>query len=318
MLTTEGDVTAVSVIDTDPAVLAAASAAALHAADETWMHIAAEITAADGDYDKLLTTLRPQGPYGYTIQPDVRPDGSVRAPILSTREEIRVAYEQVRGESDLLRTEPMVEIRGAWYTFHEAVGTGQVKGEAEPRPGSHILALFPVGAGQGITGELVWPWVPTAMLGRGASAETLEGLPGRRALLERHDLLLGAYAAGDADAIVELFHDDLQGGVRDYVSGSGRLIELQGKPAAAAHYRELFAIYEVLAVELLHRVVQDWYVFAEVRVTAQRPGTAAAEAFHLAEYSVAAKDGRFVVRIGHGTDPAPTTAVRRASAPPWT
>ena len=67
-------------IDTDPQVLRMRAETALHAADETWAHLAAEIAAADGDYDKLMSTLRPDGPYAYAIQPQIHGDGTVRVP----------------------------------------------------------------------------------------------------------------------------------------------------------------------------------------------------------------------------------------------
>ena len=160
-------------IDTDPEELRRSATLALHAADQAWVHIRAEYAAADGDYDKLLETLTPTGPYGYTIQPRFNGDGTVRAPILSTRDEIRVGYEEVRGRSDLLLLESFIEVRGGWYMFHEAVSTSRMRAdnpEGEISPPSHIIGIFPSGAGQGITGELVWPRVPLEMLGRGEAA----------------------------------------------------------------------------------------------------------------------------------------------------
>ena len=46
-------------------------------------------------------------------------------------------------------------------------------------------------------------------------------------------------------------------------------------------------------------------LFAEVRVTAEvKSGSAAGQsvAFHTAEFHVPANDGRFIARVGHGTD----------------
>ncbi len=157
------------VIDTDPEVLQRSTEASMHAAEETWTHIRAEVTAADGDYDKLMSTLRERGPYGYTIQPQINGDGTVNAPILTTWDEIRVAYEQVRGRSDLLTSESLIELRGTWYVFQESMSFGHVKGEPEPSSGSHLLGMFPVGKSAGITGELIWPWVPRELLGKGTA-----------------------------------------------------------------------------------------------------------------------------------------------------
>jgi hypothetical protein len=294
------------VIDTDPAVLQRSTEAAIHAADETWTHIRAEFAAADGDYDKLMSTLRPEGPYGYTIQPQINGDGTVQAPILTTWDDIRAAYEQVRGRSDLLSSESLIEIRGTWYLFQEAISVGHVKGEPEPSAGTHLIGMFPVGAAAGITGELIWPWVPRELLGRGtAPAEPVtDPIRLRRDLLALHDRALDALAAGDVDALVATMHDDVQSGVRDYVAGTGALNQLEGKAANRAYYAAFFDTFEVVRVDLLDRVVQDWYTFAEVRMTVRPRSGGALLAFHTAEFWVAANDSRFFVRVGHGTDPA--------------
>jgi hypothetical protein len=294
------------VIDTDPEILRRSAEASLHAASEAWTHIRAEFAAADGDYDKLMATLRLTGPYGYTIQPHIGDDGSVRAPVLTTRTEIRNAYGEVRGRSDLLSSEPLVEVRGTWYTFHESVNIAQIKG-AEPSHGAHVLAMFPVGSGQGITGELVWPWAPPHRLGRDRSSPPAPDNPleARRALLKLHDRYLEAFAAEDADALVATMDTDVQSGVRDYVHDTGTLVELVDREETRSHYAELFHRYKIDSFELLERVVQEWYVFFEVRVTVTpRQSPQDRIAFHLAEYFVTSRDGRFIVRIGHGTDPA--------------
>jgi hypothetical protein len=294
------------VIDTDPELLQRGAEVAMHVAEETWIHIRAECTAADGDYDKLMTTLRPHGPYGYTIQPQINGDGTVSAPILTTWDEIRAAYELVRGRSDLLSTESLVELRGTWYVFQESISVGRLRGETEPTPGSHLIGMFPVGRSAGITGELIWPWVPRELLGTGtAPADPVtDPIRLRRDLLALHDRYLEAMKAGNADALLATMHDDVQSGVRDYVAETGALTQLRGKEANLAYYRALFDKFEVVQVDLLDRVVQDWYVFAEVRMTVAPRGDGPRLAFHTAEFYVTANDGRFFVRIGHGTDPA--------------
>ena len=292
------------VIDTDPELLRTSAAARAHATDETWIHIQGEVKAADGDLDALMTTLRAEEPYGYTIQPEINGDGTVRAPIITTREEIVEAYKVVRGRSDLLITESLIEIRAPWYVFNETYSVGRERATGVVSDGTHLLGLFPVSSDKGITGELVWPRVPEEILGRG---ETPEGMPTttmekRRALIVLHDRFLDAYRAGDADALAETLNVDVQGGVRDYVADTGALTELRGRDQAREHYRALFERFEILSVQLLDRVVQEWYTFAETRVTARPRSGGADVAFNTAEFSVPAKDGLFMVRVGHGTD----------------
>ena len=300
---------AMQIIDTDPELLQRSAEASRHAADETWIHIRAEFAAADGDYDKLMSTLRTQGPYGYTIQPQINGDGTVKAPILTTRDDIRTAYEQVRGRSDLLSSESLIELRGEWYVFQEAISVGHIKGEPAPSAGTHLIGMFPVGRGAGITGELIWPWVPRELLGKGtAPADPVtDPIQLRRDCVALHDRYLEALARGNVGGLVDTMHDDVQSGVRDYVAQTGALNQLEGKPANRAYYAAFFDKFEVLSVDLLDRVVQDWYVFAEVRLTVQPRAGGPRLAFHIAEFYVTANDGRFFVRVGHGTDPSEVT-----------
>jgi hypothetical protein len=149
------------VIDTDPDLLARSAAAAVHAGSEGWRHMKAEFV---GDIPALMDTLMREGPYAYTILPQVLPDGSVRSPILTTREEIEQAYVLVRGMSDLLSSEPMIEVRGAWYQFTEAVTLARGKGQDKIGT-NHLISLLPVSGEAGISGELIWVKVPPASFG---------------------------------------------------------------------------------------------------------------------------------------------------------
>jgi hypothetical protein len=127
----------------------------------------------------------------------------------------------------------------------------------------------------------------------------------RRDLVQLHDRYLHAMRMGDADGLVETLNADAQGGVRDYVDDTGALVELDGREGARAHYAALFDRYEIRSVDLLDRVVQEWYVFAELRITATPKGEdGPLLAWHTADYQVVAKDHLFMVRVGHGTDVA--------------
>jgi hypothetical protein len=295
-----------SAIDTDPELLQTSAESALHAAEETWTHLRAEFAAADGDYDKLMSTVRARGPYAWAIQPQIHGDGTVGVPILTTWDEVRAAYEVVRGTVDVAAYEALIELRGAWYGFHETVSSGRPKGATDPRPHTNVLTLYTVGTGAGINGEMAWPRLPLELVGKGtAPAESVtDPIRLRLDLLALHVAYLEALTNGDVDALMATMHDDVQSAVRDYVAETGALVQLPGKDANRAYYSALFDKFEVLNVELLDRVVQDWYVFAEVRVTVQPRAGGPRLAFHTAEYYVAANDGRFFVRIGHGTDPA--------------
>jgi len=257
---------------------------------------------------ELMETLKAEGPYAYTIMPEILPDGTVKSPILRTREEIASAYRLVRGMSDLLSSEALIEITGSWYQFTEAITRGRRKGQNNVGR-NHVISLFPVSGGSGITGELVWVKVDRSLMGFGAAPEDCDDeIDRRRKLLSLHDRYCAALKAGDAHAVVDTLADGAQGAIRDYVLDTGTLVELDGKPSNLQYYEAFFSRYEIRSVDMLQRVAQDWYIFAELRLEVSCRRSGQDLAFHIAEFLVPAKDGRFIIRVGHGTDPAGQSA----------
>jgi hypothetical protein len=289
------------VIDVDPKILERAAAAALHASEQSDIHMQAEMA---GKIPELMQTLTERGPYGYTIVPEVQPDGSVRLPVMTTFEGIQECYKLVRGTSDLLTNEPYVELRGTWYTFQETVNRGRLRATGAPGIGE-TAALFPSSTGKGITGELIWKRVPREILG--VAPEPEGGWPDTRDfrlhLLALHDRYLAALRAQDIEGILDTYNDGVQGAVRDYVTDTGTLVSLDGKSEHRDYYKALFDLYSIEQVDMLDRVVQEWYAFAELRFVLRARRGDRTITFHTAEFFVPARDGRFIARIGHGTDP---------------
>ena len=290
-------------IDVDPEMMRQHFQAVAHAYEQSIVHVEAEIK---GVIPELMETLTPEGPYGYTIMPEVHPDGGVRLPILSTRKEIEGAYKMIRGASNLLTVTPLTEIRGTWYTFQDNISRGELKSTGD-RGAHRTLALFPSGTGTGITGELVWIQVPPSALGGGATPEpAAEEMFRRENVYLQHERYLEALRVGDLEGVLATLHDRVASAVRDYVENTGTLTTLEGREAHRAYYEAFFQRYDVAAVEVLDRVAEDWYVFAELRIRAnvrEGDGAGRSTAFHTAEFHMPANDGRFIARIGHGTDP---------------
>ena len=129
----------------------------------------------------------------------------------------------------------------------------------------------------------------------------------REQVFQQHDRFLQALLVGDLDGVLGTIHHLASSAVRDYVDDTGTLTSLVGIKAHADYFGAFFDKFEVVSVEPLYSVAEDWYVFAEVRVTAEvKTGSSAGQsvAFHTAEFHVPAQDGRFIARIGHGTDVA--------------
>jgi hypothetical protein len=295
-----------SAIDVDAKTLEVVAGASAHAYEQAIVHIGEEIKARDPkNLTALVGSLAAEGPYAYTILPEVGSSGSVKLPVLTTREQITDAYAWIRGMSDLHEVIGLTEIRGSWYTFQDNISRGSAKG-TEQINNRQTLALFPSGASTGITGELVWLRVPRSQLGGpddvDQSAE--DPLLARKQVFDQYARYLDGLRANDPDAVLDVLHDGVASAVRDYVAGTGTLVELTEKHAHRAWYRALFEKYEVRTVQPLCQVTEDWYVFAELRITVAPRGTNRMLAFHTAEFHLPAKDGRFIARIGHGTDPA--------------
>jgi hypothetical protein len=290
------------VIDIDPEVLKRSAQAAMHAANEGVIHVDAEIA---GDVPAIMTTLAETGPYGYTIEPHVEPDGRVKMPILSGREEIFKAYHYVRGMCDVLTHKAVVDVRGAWYLFQEVVNTGCLKGHNDEISTNDTLILLPAKTGKGITGELFWLRVPRAQLGTGPAKPEADERTLRLEMMAMHDGYLEALRNSDAAGVAAIVNEDIQSAVRDYVNETGALTSIGSKAAFKAYWRSFFDKYEVKSVDLLHRVIQEWYLFSELRFTLRRKDGGGDVAFHTADYMIPAKDGLFIAQCGHGTDEAP-------------
>jgi hypothetical protein len=297
------------VIDTDSEFLRQAAEVSRHAYVQSITHVEAEIKGVIPD---LMETLTPEGPYGYTILPEVRADGSVGLPIITTYEGIRDAYSLIRGMSQLLSVTPLTEIRGAWYTFQDNLSRGRLKENGYEGPPHQTLALFPSGAGTGITGELVWIRVPRSRLGGSgvpgddeASNDTLSVALEREKVYQRHCQYLDALRGSDLEGLLSTLHEKGASALRDYVNETGTLTTLEGVDAHRAHYEAFFEKFDVLSIDVLSLVAEDWYVFAEARFTVGVRATGQVLGFNTAEFYMPADDGRFIARIGHGTDPAP-------------
>jgi hypothetical protein len=293
-------------IDVDPKVLETAAAASAHAYEEAILHVQEEINARDpANLTALLDSLATEGPYAYTILPQIGADGTVRLPVLTTRDEIAAAYAFIRGQSELHEVTGLTEIRGAWYLFQDNMTRGAPKG-SDQLNARETLSLFPSGQGGGITGELVWLRVPRARLGPPDEVDVAADDPllARRQVFDQFARYLDALRANDIDGVLGALHDNVASAVRDYVADTGTLVELTGKDAHREWYTAFFEKYVVGSVQPLCQVTEDWFVFAELRITVDHRDGRGARAFHIAEFHVPAKDGRFIARIGHGTEPA--------------
>jgi hypothetical protein len=226
-------------------------------------------------------------------------------PVQTSHDGIEEMYKMIRGASDVLSAEPVIDVRGTWYAFLEVFTRSRLKATGEER-GMEMVLVLPVTTGPGITGELAWTKLPREFLGRDLQvAEPREPIDMRRLLLALHDEYLDALRAHDAAGMTKVFSSSCYCAVRDYVEDTGSLAALDDLAGLQSHYEAFFQRFEVQSVEVLERVVQDWYVFAEVRLEVlERSGDDAGTryAFHTASLFAPGKEDKFIVQIGHGSD----------------
>ncbi len=289
------------VIDIDPKLLQQNADAATRTAEAGYLHVGYEI---EGNVQKILTTLAPQGPYGFTVRQQMLPDGGLEMRVQTTFEEIAEEYQITRDMCDVLTHRPVLDIRANWYLFQEVVNTGCLRTAPDDVHTNQTLVLLPVASGGGITGEIFWYRVPPEVLGRGPAPANVptETLAVRLMLMERHDRYLDALKAGDVDAMLSEMNESVQLGVRDYANATGTLTAPEDKATYGIYWNAFFKKYEVQNVEIIERVIQEWYLFSELRLTVRRKADGKTVAFHTAEFFIPAKDGLFIAQIGHGTD----------------
>jgi hypothetical protein len=290
------------VIDIDAELLRRSAAAKVHAAVEGWNHVKLEST---GHIPTILGTLVTDGPWAWAIMTHTQPDGSIVLPVHTSYEGIEEMYKMIRGHSDVISSDPILEISGEWYSFHEDIATNQEKASGSVGQ-REIILIMPTTRGGGITGELAWVRTDRALLGKDLPlAEPKSTLEMRRHLVKLHDRFLQALRTNDAEGMAATFSEGCQSAVRDYVVDTGTITGLDGKDGLRGHYEAFFQRYEVQSVDVLERVSQEWYLFSEIRVEADtRDGSRKGDrlAFHTASLFVPGRDDRFIVYIGHGTD----------------
>jgi hypothetical protein len=127
----------------------------------------------------------------------------------------------------------------------------------------------------------------------------------RLLLVKQHARFLDGLRANDVDAVLDTIHDGAASAIRDYVAATGGLVSLTGADAHRAWFTSFFERFEVRSADALVQLTEDWYVFAELRIVVADRAGGDELAFNTAEFFVPSKNGRFIARIGHGTEPVP-------------
>lgn len=284
----------------------------------TWRHIQAETTQ---DPEAIADTLATDAPLAWGLPVLFGEDG---APIyfpgpssadvpqqwrflcVHSREEIRDEYAQLRDWMDIKGWESFWEVRSNWYVAFHGYG-GAVLAETGAFTRVETVAVFPVG-GDGILGEMHfstvgavrenrWPEVPA---GPGDVPD-----PKKRAEAMRlQNQFVDALRKADVDAVLACHRDDSALLIRNYLMPESTHLNVAGADEIRQYYTDLFERYQILDVEPVHKMVDTWYVFAELHWTVQeRSGDSRVLEFCTAEVYPIDPAGKIWTRCGGGSDP---------------
>jgi hypothetical protein len=263
-----------------------------------WEHIRAEWTQ---DVQQVTDTLATDAPLAWTFAAPGSEDGSFYFLAGTTVDAIRQQYEWLRESIELHGWDALLEIRQGWYTMTQGVCTlTQVPGGKESK--GETVTMFPVGH-DGILGELQVTTVGRMADGRLPSDGG--SLPVQRlAALATHEQYLDALRAGDVDRIVAAHSPKGAVAIRSYLADESSLLNTNDLGDLRAYFEAFFDRFRVVAVELVVRMAEAWYVFAELHWTVEeRGGEGRTLEFCTAELSPVDPEGRYWVRTGAGTDP---------------
>jgi hypothetical protein len=268
-----------------------------------WAHLAAEYTQ---DIDQVLATLDETGPLTWTLPQMVGDDGGVTYLAGVNMEEIRGQYENLRELVQIHGWDALAEIRQGWYMLTHGVTTLKVVATGETSRGETVT-MFPAWNG-GILGEVQIGEVGTRRESRWPEVPKVPGdipLPGKRLeALACHNSYLDALRAEDVGALVAAHRVNGAATIRNYLTSQSTLLNTTGVSQLANYFSALFERFRVMDIQLVNRLVESWYVFAELHwVVEERAGERRILEFCTAETSPLDPDGKYWVRTGAGTDP---------------
>ena len=268
------------------------------AGEHMWTHITSEYTQ---DPDQIAATLATNEPLAWTLALPSEGDGTFRFLTGTTVDEIRDQYAALRVRLEIHGWEPLLEIRESWYVLSQGISTLKMVPEGVTSQGETVV-LFPVGE-DGVLGELQVGTVGRLPDGRAPVDETR--LPERRrAALRFHDEYIDALRTEDVERLVAAHAPVAAVAMRSYLTDESTLLHTNDPAALTAYFTALFEKYRVRDVQLVNRVAETWYVFAELRwVVEERDGARRTLAFCTAELSPLDAEGRYWIRTGAGTDP---------------
>jgi hypothetical protein len=275
------------------------------AADLSWKHLYSEYSQ---DIDQVLATLATDAPLAWTAPAtDLlgAGGGGFRYLVGRDREEIRQQYVNLRQFVEIWDWKAILELRQSWYICTHGVVTVKMLETGETSQ-METVTFFPVGR-DGILGELQIGDIGLLRENRWPEVPTKPGeipLPEKRLYaLQLHDKYLEDLRTENVAGLIAAHRDDAIATIRNYVADESTLLNAEGAAAIGEYFEALFGKYRVRDIRFVNRVLDTWYVFAELHWLVEERATGRELEFCTAETSPIDPDGRFWVRTGAGTNP---------------
>jgi hypothetical protein len=271
---------------------------AARAAELSWIHIWAELTQ---DPAKIAATLATDAPIAWALAfPSAADGGAYRFLEGTSTEGVRDQYEGLRHMLEIHGWEPIIEVRSSWYTMWSGVSNIKTLSTGVVQKGQTAV-LFPVG-GDGILGEL-----QIGTVGRypdGTAPRDDERVPQRRlGVLYEHEDHLENLRKGDVGAIMAAWRNDAAMAVRNYLVDESELLNAGGSEQIRAYFTSLFERFRVIDIQIVNRVIDTWFLFAELYWIVEDRKTGDKFDFCTADLTSFDEDRKYWVSTGAGTDP---------------
>jgi len=282
-----------------------------------WRHLRSEYSQ---DIDTVLATIETNGPWTWTLPVGAMAssesgDGPEELGYVSATnmDEIRQQYVSMRTAVELWDWISMTDLRSGWYMLTHGVGS------LTEKPDDNVfqvesVTLFPIGS-DGILGEVQIGALANERINRWPEVATADNpvpLPLKRLEVTLlHNEFLNAIRAHDVARILATMRPNVATAIRSYLTDDYTVVNAEGTDALGEYYRALFERFEMKELRLVNRVVESWFIFAELHwIVEHRAGPRAGEVveFCTADIAPIDADGKFWVRTGAGTNPVSTVA----------
>lgn len=281
---------------------------AARAAELSWIHIWSELTQ---DPDKIAATLATDAPIAWALAvPSAAAGGAYRFLEGCSIEGVRDQYEGLRSMLEIHGWEPIIEVRASWYTMWSGVSNIKTVSTGVIQKGQTAV-LFPVG-GDGILGEL-----QIGTVGRypdGTAPRDDGRVPVRRlGALYNHEDYLESLRKGDVDAIMAAWRDDAAIAFRNYLVDESQLLNVGGSGQIRDYFTSLFKRYRVIDIQIVNRVIDTWFLFAELHWIVEDRANGLKSEFCTADLTSIDEDLKYWVCTGAGTDPVESSGMPAAA-----